>query len=632
MEDETITIPWITLFTPKGEERWRHWCREYPYYEYPELGFGEMTPDTIGSFQVFRQGFGKAIGPQILACSYLSMKEFRETRTTKEVPIRAIAIPESGGKTRIVTTGPYWLNVLQQGSAHVSRAFLRSHPSASAGLGKVDQAWQYLYLASKAEGFPLGSRCLSSDLEEATDAIPHEVALQLLKGFQEGLGYLSPLYDVAAELVSSPRSVKRKDGSFYQTCRGVFMGEPLTKTVLTLLNLACEEIAIRHYLKISYDLPVQVSWRAYSVGGDDHIALGPIGYLSEITQVHLQCGSKISTTKHAVSSRFVKYCEKLLDVRNLLKGFNPRTINNSTKDYEESPFIDSVKVRLLSPSSVSSVTFNEKNVAIGKGKSLGRTLRWLNLDHFPPKWVDMVRDRFFTRMGSFMPDRSSGVYWHLLLPEYLGGLGLWREVDIPQLLHHLPDPSKMAVKGYVDGLLDRTTEKLFRGFTSNSSYRGYQLNESAQQLVEEIIVNHILPTVRSIHWKEAKLMVAGSETMSDHLVAQALRAMKYLSEEEIIDTLLRPFLFSEILSGEARPNVFNTVPFKKRYATLWDLVYNGINTLTEDELRKSFKRNPNKPLYDIGSTIGYYGVDLIEETLTGMPVLKLQWSDIGTLT
>jgi hypothetical protein len=476
-EDREVSLPFIKLKEHKGVPLWRTWCRHEIYEGYPDIDFGAECPDTIGGFRAFRQGFDEAIGLQILCCAYISMRD--DTAGVSEIPIRVLAVPEPGAKTRIVTTGPFWLYVLQQSQAHVTRAFLASHPSAISGMVRADQAWHYLYQICKARPFfEKGFACLSSDLENATDAIPRPIAQQLWRGFIEGLGYTGALLDIASDLLRKDRMCLAPNTSFVAT-RGVFMGEPLAKTILTLLNLSCEEIAIRQYLNCDFETPVQVPWRCFSVAGDDHIAIGPKDYLRGITRAHLRAGSMISAPKHAISELVVRYCEKLLDIRNIFElSWTPKTINDSTSKYIKSPFVDSIKVRLLSPCSKNNEKYNDRNTAIGKAKSLGKTLRWLNSDLFHWKWIRMVRDRFFTRMGPLMPDLTSGVYWHLLLPEVFGGVGLWLDHDIQDLARRLPAPSRSLLQAVaLEPTSSRTQEllALFKGFTSNKSYRGYSL-------------------------------------------------------------------------------------------------------------------------------------------------------------
>jgi hypothetical protein len=635
----TVTLPFVSLREIEGVPRWRTWCRDEPYLGDPEIEFGEYTRETLVGFEVFRQGFDDAIGEQILAASYVAMQQ--EMQGVSMIPLRVLTITEPGCKARIVTTGPWWLYVLQQSQAHVTRAFLAAHPSAESGLMRTDQAWQYLYQICKARNFFKDSfACLSSDLTSATDAIPREVAKHLLKGFIDGIGYTGPLIDIAISLVSLDRlCLVEQNGRSFRAIRGVFMGEPLAKTILTLLNLSCEEIAIRNFLKVDFKTPVGVSWRCFSVAGDDHIAIGPKGYLEEITRTHIRAGSLISPDKHGISNVIVRYCEKILDIRNIKNlSWTPRNINDSPELYMESPFVDSIKIRLLSPCSKSHENFNDRNTAIGKAKSLSNTLRWLHRPHFSKKWVAMVRDRFFQRMGPLLPDRSSGVYWHLLLPEYFGGLGLWIEEDIPFLPTRLPPPSRWAITQILNGTMSPENLALIKGFTTNQSYRGYELKESEISLAREFIIQSLFTSTPSGTLAE---VIAKENIPTDISLKQQLSRLKkskWFTAEELEDQVLRPFLFKEILSKEVKVSAFNTETFKGRYRRLWDLTFHGDQTISEETIKEVFRFKQKFLFYNTSELveIPYRGtmlmLDLVEEATLGLPNLNIRWTKVGLLT
>jgi len=421
------------------------------------------------------------------------------------------------------------------------------------------------------------------------------------------------------------------------------MGEPLAKTILTLWICSCEEIAIREHLGRGFGEAIQVPWRAFADAGDDHIASGPPKYLDKIGEVIAKTGGILSPEKHARSRLAVRYCEKVLDVRNIKKSWSVKTINDGLNEYQASPFVDSIKVRLLSPCSKSNESFNDRNTAVGKAKSLGRTLRWLNPSVFPHKWVRMVRDRFFQRMGSLLPDNTSGVYWHLLLPEHLGGLGLYIEADFVDLPYRLPEPTKVLIKELCQGQVEPDSDKirLFRGFTSNISYRGYELEKRDLELVQEFLIPMLkangLGTSPSFSIEEAMRKEGLSEDLTYKSRISRLRARNYLTAWELEDLLIRPFLFKQILSREANVSAFNTEAFKRRYSKLWDLVYSGNVSVSEAEIRSAIATKlVDEKLYHL-EQIQYFAQGeikdgtVLDEVTAGLPNFKLHWSLFGEL-
>jgi hypothetical protein len=634
--DVDIVYPLGVLKDRAGIPRWRTWCREDVLTLREGEPLGSPHETLAGFFDVFRLGFDEAMAEQILACAFLAEMQNKE----EDIPLRVLTITEPGSKARIVTTGPWWVYVLQQPLAHVSRGFLGSHPSCEAGMMRTDQAWQYLHMLEKVKDFLPGDfEVLSSDLKSATDTICPKLATSLLRGFFDGLGYTSPLVEVNLRLLSNPRlCISEKIQSIWRTYRGVFMGEPLAKTILTLAVTSAEEIALRRFLKIGFDKPIQVPWRAFADAGDDHIASGPVPYLDEIGSTLIEGGMIISSDKHARSRLAVRFCEKVLDIRNIKNPWSVSTINDSNETYQASPFVDSIKVRLLSPCSKSNESFNDRNTAVGKGKSLGRTLRWLSPSVFPHKWIRMVRDRFFQRMGSLLPDSTSGVYWHLLLPEHLGGLGLYIDADIPDLLYRIPGPTKSLIKDYPAFKVEPDAEilRMFVGFTSNISYRGYSLLEDDLELIKTVLLPE-LKMSDSFTMDEALLRENLSEDLSTKSKISRLRGRGYLTAWELDDRVTRPFLFKQILSKEAKVSAFNTESFKRRYQKLWDITFRGSPSITERELRYAIS-NPvrDESVYYLPETDIFVNGQIkkgtiLEELTAGLPNFGLRWSLFGEL-
>jgi hypothetical protein len=498
------------------------------------------------------------------------------------------------------------------------------------------------------EGFGV----LSSDLKSATDVIPRSVLSTIYRSFFDGAGYTGPFVDIGHTLLTYDRlCVSELLGETFTSKRGVFMGEPLAKGLLTLYNLCQEEIAIRKYLFDSANVtdfvrPVQVTWRAFAVAGDDHIAYGPIPYLEEITKSHLRSGSVISLEKHGLSTTLIRYCEKLIHVSSLRNVWTLRGINDSTEGYEASPFIDSIKVRLVSPCSKMNDSFNEKNTAIGKAKSLGNTLRWLNRKHFSKKYVSMIRDRFFTRMGSLLPSRSSGCYWHLLLPQDLGGLGLWLEEDLEDLVTKLPAPSRSLIHKINEGENVSNILRCFRQLVTDSTYRGYLLEEGLIKSIETIVLPRFLtgpwPLIgdEDIQFKPLRDLTKEFEIedLSPLCQIKVLRTKNWYTRDEITDRFKRSYLFNRILARNISHRAFSTEKIKHRYAKIWDETYVGEVPITISELKNSFRRKEFFPLVYLPKDTSVFAngnwreeISILDAELAELPTLRVKPEILGML-
>nr|UYL95388.1 MAG: RNA-dependent RNA polymerase [Qingyang Narna tick virus 1] len=635
-EDERIQTPFGELFCPKGEERWRHWCRAQPYTHYPETKFGEVIKEEVFAEQnLYFQGYDEAIGRQIIVCAYLDYRDWASYGWP--IPTRTLTIPEPGYKARIVTTGPYWTVVLPQALSHYLRSVVGGHPSARSCMLWTDQAWQSLYLMS-GKRYPKSFWALSSDLKEATDHIPKVVARALLEGFLLGTNAKSNLKEVCLSIIMMDRHFESKTSLFsVQQTRGVMMGEPLTKVILTVLNLAVEEAAMRKLLRVPLSEGTFLSpwWRSYHVGGDDHLAIGPKPYLHLITHYHLRCGSKISMGKHGLSQRVVRYCEKVLMISNLLKRpFNVKDLGGPPEVLEASPFIDSIKVRLLSPTGKTFDVISERNVAIGKGMTLGRTLQWLNPNFFDEKLCLLIRDRFIQRMGSLLPDRSSGVLWQTFLPPFWGGLGLLFpkiESDLRRVYERVPELTKSIMEAYLEtGDVYATGVLSLQKFLSNSFYRGFSLREPEEAAMRRHLEEIVRKQAPSRTWREIKAEFDPEDCKSAKETSHAALSDGWWSEGEVVSNLLRPLLFKEILTGLGKAAPYNTIPLKTRYARLWEEYYPGPSKLSFEDFKSLLRRRPQGLFYRVGypeehqfySDRGYLFKSILDDALHGMPVLS----------
>jgi len=571
LKDGILRLPFgVTLRERSGYQRFQCWCRERPLPITDVMG--EIDFDRSVSLEFIRfnvyGGLDEALGRQIFAAAvYTAVQQGyigHDGELLRTVPARSIAIPEPGGKARIVTTTPWWVVVLTQPAGHCLREWLRFHPSAEAGLERADQAWLYLNLISKVKPISDGL-VLSSDLEEATDAIPPSVAEALLSGFTSSIGIESEWMKHSIKLAVSARFIETGANEYFVKRRGVLMGEPMTKAILTLIALAAEEKAIRDHLELPYQA-IQVTWRAFAVGGDDHIAYGPIGYLSKITDNLKRWGCKISPLKHTVSAEAVKYCEKILLLKDRDLFIRPNQVNRSVESYDRSIFVDSIKVRLLSPISKSIEVQDDRNIAIGKAKSFGRTILWMNPAIFDRKWLHLVRTRFCERMRHYLPKAGTRLYSQLMLPQDLGGLGLGFKDELPSLIAASPEATKQFVVKLLRGSATMRERILFKSFTRNLPRRG-----ASRALDLQLFYDLSAGKPEPIADARDRLGISADTPL--RYLTKELARRHIFTFERMEDVVFRPIVFKELLLMEGPPDskdLYNTEPWRSRYQRLWD--------------------------------------------------------------
>jgi hypothetical protein len=411
--------------------------------------------------------------------------------------------------------------------------------------------------------------CLSSDLTSATDTIDRKLAVNLVSSYMEGLGIDSvgdgrEFLAAVLDIVQAGREVRMPDGSVFHSRRGIPMGEPMAKGILGLFTACCDLVARKATNPVSH---------YFVAGGDDHLAIGPVHYLRAISSQFTKWGAILSPSKHGFSSLAVTYCEKTLLVANFKNCVSCRDLNSSTEAYLRSAFVDSVKVRLISPSSKANENFDSVNCAIGKGKSLARTLDWLNPDQYSHRWVSMIRNRFIYRMGSLLPRRSAVMY-HLMLPERMGGLGLRVSEDLPTIFAKMPLATRVMFLLLREG---RDYTRLFRALVSRSSIRGFELDRKHSEWEERL--RSILPRLGCLTFRPLVAILREQGIIPDAIddprqIARILNRAGWYMEDDFIEEVSRPYQALQAYRTHCDLGHVQTAAFKKqdlclRYKDIW---------------------------------------------------------------
>lgn len=358
------------------------------------------------------------------------------------------------------------------------------------------------------------------------------------------------------------------------------MGEPLSKICLVLLGLAMEEIAFSEYMGIplSRTWTKPCKWRALHLGGDDHLAPGPLSYLKSITSNHRLFGSKISPTKHRISRKYIVYTEKILRIENTVLN---RRADQVDRNPEDSTFIDSVKVRLLSPFTKATDSQNDRNIAIGKIRGISATLQYFSNREIRRSVFDRAVYRFAGYLPSAHHKTQSAVVG---LPIALGGLGL--SVD-DSYISKLPGIFNQAIRSIIKG--GGTAYRAHRALSlifANRNPRGLSMNDvdwvsefveqvldypgSVEMLSRTELLDRLDPN-REMSWREFT-------TKAQHESWVSLRDIPRIAE--------KPFLMKRLLEGKEVPKYFRTETNKKRIAHCWTSLekLEGLKEFDDSEL------------------------------------------------
>jgi hypothetical protein len=586
-------------------------CRENPVHR-PTDEFGESAEDMILDFENFKYedplyGLDAVTGYQLLQWSVeegLSNHGLEGTpyvsddllRTGTIAPsIKASAIGEPGAKSRVVTVGEDWLTIFLQPFSHHLLGLAKLHPSVTAGLTR---GWQlYEWVKRLRNAGPVTNQTtyfLSSDLTTATDFCTHEYSSAMVEGFMEGLDETSNYLRASSSLLCSGRRYESNIGDSFDklTTRGILMGDPGAKLVLTLHNICAEweaffrsqlgmlgasdeEFLLR--LSSGKGAPTKV-WRHFACSGDDHIGQGPKKYLQRITLNHGLNGMSVSWSQNFLSSRGAFYCEEMLFTVGLDKSmiWGVETPLHK-RPYLEQPHIDAMKIRLFSPCSKECEGKDEPNPAIGKARQMQGMLSWLGGGF--EAMVPMASARFEQRMEGFLPTLLSTRY----LPVKLGGIGSpafhrSRSELRKIFMEETPWIQLQSVKEVFDGSASLLVRRCLANFATNARARGVS-TDLVKDEVSMILSNAEL--THGVDDSGLQLMLQATDTDWQHLrfsdKVTAAKRLGLTTVDDAINSIDRPYLFRNMLAPQVsrrhgenpyKSNAYDVLPWKIRESRL----------------------------------------------------------------
>jgi len=557
---------------------------ELPFYKHAyrsEVLQGNLFDHLDGGLGIGKVGVDDILALQIM---YIAGEVARKTGGLRPdfspgvVCCRASAVQEPGGKVRIVTASEWWLGRLLQPAGHFLRECLAVYPPASDGFTRGDQVYGFLKRAMKCE-YPKDTYTLSNDLSESTDHCPFVVSKRLLKGFLDGLSLGDSIYfNRCVDLLCSSRLIEYPDGSWLLSTRGSLMGEPLTKVVLTLYGLTAEDLALRKSQKIPSESGVikQPTWHCFAIAGDDLIARGPMAYLEKIMIYLSKMGMKIGD-KALLSKTLGRYCERIIDARANF-SIDPGTNNQDLKD--SNPCVDYVKLRLMSPTTKSQELQDVRNPALGKSRSLMKTLQWLDVP-LRGTFSDLVYHRFIDRMYPFLPSRTRTKLWSVLrIPIPFGGAGISYRKD--QYLPTTEWPKALQWAGIQIQRIECPLEikTLLSTMSRNQSFHGTALDEGWR-----IVFDNWFSLLEPMSLTEAREMANISASLPARHVVSELRRKGWIFSDDLDEVIRKSVFINDLLNEKTIKGFrFNIERWSKRWTKLFNGLYKaGSVPLTREQ-------------------------------------------------
>jgi len=300
------------------------------------------------------------------------LETLRSKNSWKLKIVRATVIREPS-KARIVTVSPYPTMCLFHMVAHLFKGVFNV-PRARSGMKGTRHLWDFLWKNLhpqnsilgdlEREGKNLPVYALSLDLETATDFGNPEVARQILMSLTKYAhhnvdGFPTGLVIQVINLFCGPRMVLVQDGSNYRyhlKKRGWFMGDPMTKLVLTAAQLYCFNLS---------------GLKTASCVGDDLIALHHDQQrLWSHVETLRNAGFKVSMEDTYVSNILMYYCEEVSKVPQNIK----ETLVSQTRNQVPLGYVDYPRIRLLLPINIDGDRISYTN--LGRFEALGKEVIW----------------------------------------------------------------------------------------------------------------------------------------------------------------------------------------------------------------------------------------------------------------
>lgn len=354
------------------------------------------------------------------------------------VPCQFMALAEPGWKSRPLTKNCAWVNILQSSLRHAIDESISGDPRIGLGLTSAYALWDALKRA-KNRAYDPSYYALNTDLEQATNRLPHEIVEAIWRGMYKGLGVIGTPHESlwGFSNLSHEIHVRRglEEDVYPHTC-GTLMGEPTSFAVLSLYNLCTAHIA-SVMSKCEYKEPEDVpagdlcyDFRSVSfdvIIGDDMLRFTNEPRLADLTRkLHV-----LTNARHSVGKDTISTCH--LSIAENHCWFNGQVLNQAC-------YLDIIKSRLLTPST--RFHAESQSSIIGKGKQLSQQLSWYSISNksFGERVSKLLRGVY----DNIVRDLTSETMYLQLenlpacFPPNFGGIGFGVTPDIYELKRRYP--------------------------------------------------------------------------------------------------------------------------------------------------------------------------------------------------
>jgi hypothetical protein len=476
----------------------------------PPLSAG--VPGTIGNF-VWNEAANKLLDP-------------REKAKVMKVNVAAV---RENGKARIVTSGSFWKDAALQPFSHITIHLIKTFDNLKNGLQAGRLGWRFIQRIKKTKGdrdgmnWVFGSEPVysySTDWSNATDEPSHEAGWALTGRLLEKLGLDQRSLDVVKEYWLGEKTMYH-NGKFVGKMRsGIPMGDPLTKTNLSLAHPVC-------------DLYARLKSKALAVeegNGDDTEAFTDT---PEYAQAHQECaemlGYKKSALDEAVTQDWGTYCEEWFHIP--VSDVNTAEWGTRLKNSLLLPYLDVPKIRTMIATTRDREVFSSD--PRGKVTLLGHDAEYFGRDDpGPQNTIYAIASAFQDITLATIDDKVP-----LFLPRQVNGVGkpppFW---SVKSWMNIIANCRTWHAKYYYFAM-----KELIEGTSDLTGYRG-SLKESNHFDKEMIVELFEIPlddpirryiVVKSDQWSDYPEGVLLKLVTLGYLIPESKIAKYYLFQERL---------------------------------------------------------------------------------------------------
>lgn len=257
--------------------------------------------------------------------------------------VNVVAVRENG-KSRVVTSGSFWKDAALQPFSHATIHLIKLMPNLRSGLQAGRLGWRYIEKINYDEDgdrdglnwiFQKKAYLYSTDWKAATDGPSQdsaEVTLQLLRS----CGLDERTLNVVKTYWCSPKQLYMSGKHVGTLARGIPMGDPLTKTNLSLAHPICDLYAIRKTGSLSKE----------EGNGDDTVAIvdNP-KYAEAHLEAAIGLGYEPSPLDDVITTDWGTYCEEWFHLP--VSPVNTCKWGTRFKNSNLLPYLDVPKIRTM---------------------------------------------------------------------------------------------------------------------------------------------------------------------------------------------------------------------------------------------------------------------------------------------